>query len=518
MCRATPPAARAASALRLLTLLLCAAPCLVAPGMNFRGESQLFTIYLFLVAVAGNSSQKILIFSNISVDLSGNYTCRSKNAEYSPKPLSFAGAREQTAQQSGDATLQCAPRGNPAPEVSWLRNGAFVVNATAKLEVRKEGLLVRNVTRVDAGPYVCRAVQYLADDSVIKEHVINLTVQHEPEWHADYAKTGDLVYGYLGGLANLTCVAEAQPAGNITWLRGKSVVELGDNAAIFGDGRNSTLQLNLTAASAFGDYTCRANNALGARARVLTLKWGLRAPRPSAPQPQKAADARHALLRVDRPPTAPPPTPAAPADAATPAAAPAAGPTSLDLTGLRLLVRPSGAPHAPPRVVDLPFNEDYEYTLPDLQPGSWYEVRAQWRNAAGLSEESPPGEIHTSDLARARARPRPPRPRRAAAARRRHRRLLVMTGARHGRLDRSHARAGARPPPSPPRPLTSTRRRRRRAAATVAAAVETRRGEARRGPRKGFVLFFLSVRRISSTCAAVPPAGRSGRGVLPSFF
>ncbi|KAK7861881.1 hypothetical protein R5R35_002848 [Gryllus longicercus] len=455
MCRATPPAARA---LRLLALLLCAAPCLVAPGAAGAGravelqpaeqklhkeERSAFVVTCLApdaewlgprmkpipdmktaqVAVAGNSSQKILIFSNISVDLSGNYTCRSKNAEYSPsyftltvvEPLSFAGAREQTAQQRDNATLQCAPRGNPAPEVSWLRNGAFVVNATAKLEVRKEGLLVRNVTRVDAGPYVCRAVQYLADDSVIKEHVINLTVQHEPEWHADYAKTGDLVYGYLGGLANLTCVAEAQPAGNITWLRGKSVVELGDNAAIFGDGRNSTLQLNLTAASAFGDYTCRANNALGARARVLTLKWGVRAPRPSAPQPQKAADARHALLRVDRPPTAPPPTPAAPADAATPAAA-AAGPTSLDLTGLRLLVRPSGAPHDPPRVVDLPFNEDYEYTLPDLQPGSWYEVRAQWRNAAGLSEESPPGEIHTSDLtAPARAAPAAAAPAAAAA-------------------------------------------------------------------------------------------------------
>lgn len=352
------------------------------------------------IQVRGNATYKILMFPSLGMGENGTYTCRSK-ADKSEKsfsltvtePVSFEGSPQQTARQNQNATLQCLPRGSPKLEISWLHNGNVVSRTSDKFKIANGKLIVRNVTRNDAGPYVCRVVQYLFDESEMHEHIIHLTVEHGPEWHSDYAKNGDRVYGYLGGLANLTCVVEAQPLGNITWLRGSTVIKPGKNATIFGDGGNSTLQLNLTDASMFSSYTCKATNPLATRERVLTLTWGMRPPVPSAPQPMKAADARHALIRVDRPsPPSAPPTAAGPGQPV---------PTSLDLVGLRLLVRPANSlasKDIPPRVVDLPFNEDNEYVLPDLQPNTWYEVRAQWRNAAGLSEISEPGEIHTSEI------------------------------------------------------------------------------------------------------------------------
>ena len=65
------------------------------------------------------------------------------------------------------AVLHCAPpRGNPAPQVKWLKDGQYIEDDTnslvstgnSRLEVAPSGdLVLHRVTKTDEGDYVCRA-------------------------------------------------------------------------------------------------------------------------------------------------------------------------------------------------------------------------------------------------------------------------------------------------------------------------------------------------------------------------
>lgn len=57
--------------------------------------------------------------------------------------------------------------GNPFPSITWSFNGTSISNDSAKYMITNSSLIVRDISRDDAGLYNCTAVNMLGFDSII---------------------------------------------------------------------------------------------------------------------------------------------------------------------------------------------------------------------------------------------------------------------------------------------------------------------------------------------------------------
>ena len=57
--------------------------------------------------------------------------------------------------------------GNPFPMVMWSFNGTTIVNDSAKYTISNTSLIVRDISRDDAGLYNCTAVNILGVETII---------------------------------------------------------------------------------------------------------------------------------------------------------------------------------------------------------------------------------------------------------------------------------------------------------------------------------------------------------------
>ena len=57
--------------------------------------------------------------------------------------------------------------GNPFPSISWSINGTIITNNSAKYVINNTNLIVRDISRNDAGVYNCTAVNTLGFDTII---------------------------------------------------------------------------------------------------------------------------------------------------------------------------------------------------------------------------------------------------------------------------------------------------------------------------------------------------------------
>merc|ERR1719167_2165210 len=117
---------------------------------------------------------------------------------------------------------------------------------------------------------MCKAVQTVYDNdgaalySDFKDFIIDLRIEQSPEW---LERSGDgQFYGFVTGMANLTCQAEAQPPPTFSWLDAQNnPVEHG---TIINTEYKSTLLLEVTHHNVFGAYTCIAENTHGRLEKV----------------------------------------------------------------------------------------------------------------------------------------------------------------------------------------------------------------------------------------------------------
>lgn len=81
----------------------------------------------------------------------------------------------QTKTEGENMTLSCNVAGNPAPTISWSRNGS-PLNTTGRISFldSKTQLTITNVNRVDSGEYRCVASNSLGN---ITSSVATLNVQ-----------------------------------------------------------------------------------------------------------------------------------------------------------------------------------------------------------------------------------------------------------------------------------------------------------------------------------------------------
>ncbi|KAF2351845.1 Reverse transcriptase domain [Trinorchestia longiramus] len=283
-----------------------------------------------------------LFLENVTKQDSGDYTCygnldgRQAQRAFTlnvHSNVQFSGtAPHQTLLQGADSPITCSAVGDPAPHVSWSRDGKRIPYNSDKYHHRSGSphvLLVLNATRADAGTYTCISRQISSRMSHVDSFNVSVTVLHPPEFTST---TPSERYGFIGSSVNLSCSAVALPPANFSWhkhgqlllyklqveeepvdydwldVNGRLTrlsrhadrpngpllrlqqVELrhdrsqehptDDRYTAFMEEGMSTLQVNITNQSVFGDYECLATNSMGTAVHIVTLRQGQQPPTP----------------------------------------------------------------------------------------------------------------------------------------------------------------------------------------------------------------------------------------------
>ncbi|XP_012576655.1 PREDICTED: hemicentin-2 [Condylura cristata] len=194
---------------------------------------------------------------------SGTYVCWAENRVGRVQALSFVHVKEPPVLQGeafsylvepvgGSIRLDCVVRGDPAPDIRWLKDGLPLRGGRLRHRLQNGSLTIRRTERSDAGRYQCLARGELG----AVEKVVLLVLQSAPVFQVapqDVAvSSGDAVA--------LPCQAEGEPAPSIQWLRAGQPLRAGRRLRTLPDG---SLWLERAEAGDAGAYECVAHNALG---------------------------------------------------------------------------------------------------------------------------------------------------------------------------------------------------------------------------------------------------------------
>ena len=196
----------------------------------------------------------ILKVHNIQGDQAGRYTCIAKNKigkaeadvfiEVTEAPVFLNVQNEIKIIEGQDKIIRCDVKGNPAPEVSWRKNGEQINYGI----VSRGGDNLIHIAKAkveDAGRYTCIAVNRAGE----RRHNIQIQVLVPPK-----ITDGDRVLKAVeGNVLVLECPASGIPPPEITWH--KNGVKLNTSG-------NSLTLSNLTVSDAT-KYTCEARNEAG---------------------------------------------------------------------------------------------------------------------------------------------------------------------------------------------------------------------------------------------------------------
>ncbi|XP_019630216.1 PREDICTED: hemicentin-1-like [Branchiostoma belcheri] len=149
--------------------------------------------------------------------------------------------------------LVCSASGDPAPDITWLKDMVPVDMADDRIKLLSSGSLQINSTREeDEGTYECVATNSLGTRYSYKANLY-VRVRRVPPY---FITTPENVEVNRGDDVNLTCVAIGSPMPFVQWLKDYENVEEQTSQ----NGRN-ILQLENVVESA--NYTCAASSELG---------------------------------------------------------------------------------------------------------------------------------------------------------------------------------------------------------------------------------------------------------------
>jgi len=162
--------------------------------------------------------------------------------------------------QTGAASLQCEVKGNPKPQVTWLKQNSSLLEDKRIVQSRG-GLMIRDVSSQDGGMYTCEAKNILG----VMTSSATLTVQVA----ALITQKPSSVIVEEGQNVSLLCKAAGQPKPRITWRKAFSHVSKERKVVV---GGKLTI-LGIKKADG-GTYVCSVRNLLGqdsAVAQVMVL-------------------------------------------------------------------------------------------------------------------------------------------------------------------------------------------------------------------------------------------------------
>lgn len=225
----------------------------------------------------GQSDLKLVVEEARETD-KGTYTCSApaQGEEISfnlivYRAITFEGTPElQQGTEGEDFTLKCSAQADQKPVVSWTRGSKSITN-DKKYKREGQSLLIRNLSRQDAGNYTCSAYLATSHLSSVKFKVVTLQVNYPAEWKQPIQ---DAAYSSPGAMAVLHCEAAGVPEPSVRWFRNDHLLEPDESRQVIGDMGASTLKIKVADSSDFGEYMCRARNDLGVLEHVIALKEG----------------------------------------------------------------------------------------------------------------------------------------------------------------------------------------------------------------------------------------------------
>ncbi|GIY54640.1 uncharacterized protein CEXT_49671, partial [Caerostris extrusa] len=181
--------------------------------------------------------------------------------------------RIQHAPEGDTGVVLCNVKADPKPVVNWYFEGTKISNDKKySIHPDNHSLKIHDLTRKDAGEYKCKAFVFTHLSSQIKDFDIKLHVQYIPEIIGEKRVT---TYASVGTKRNLTCVVTAEPAPIFQWLRDEMIIHNNTKKVVIYNTENtSVMQMHIDDEDRYGEYICRASNALGLKEIVYELREG----------------------------------------------------------------------------------------------------------------------------------------------------------------------------------------------------------------------------------------------------
>ncbi|XP_031634905.1 neural cell adhesion molecule 2-like [Contarinia nasturtii] len=337
------------------------------------------------VHVEERNSESLLIFTSISPEDRGNWTCQAENntrrAGFNMivyKPITFLDSQNvQSVKENDDAVIKCMVDGDPEPSISWYYNGQPLNLDGNKYRGLADGLLIKEVQKGEEGEYTCSAFQISSAKSNIEEKTIRLNIQHKPIIPV-HRESADVQYGYLKGYVDIICEAEAEPPATFRWYRNKQRLDPGEYEISYGE-HSSTLRILLSDGDQFGAYVCESSNSLGTLKRDIVLVNGTK-PNPPPYITLRGVNSNTFDLDVG--------------------AKKIGEPDEMDVIGYRFEIiskeeHQNESKWLNARVVKKDFTEGVTYLINNLSPNTTYLIRVASVNRAGMSEWLGPREFET---------------------------------------------------------------------------------------------------------------------------
>ncbi|XP_017782397.1 PREDICTED: fasciclin-2 isoform X2 [Nicrophorus vespilloides] len=208
----------------------------------------------------------VLIFTKLTEDQAGDYTCSAKYAnteaiEATIKvdtiiDITWVDAPESQFPVLGkDYRIRCEVQAKPAPIVEWVRNKVAIISSDRYVTDNK-GLLIKNVRESDDGLYTCRAV--VVSTGNVKERNIKVEVQVPPQLNE--LKEISIIEGEQ---ASVQCSGSGKPPPEYTWIKEKTRENLATTDRFDVKKNTGLLIINKVEYNDNSVYKCIAENQAG---------------------------------------------------------------------------------------------------------------------------------------------------------------------------------------------------------------------------------------------------------------
>ncbi|CAJ1060969.1 hemicentin-1 [Xyrichtys novacula] len=246
--------------------LYCETNAVPPPTLTWYKDGQLLTSNDKVLILPGG---RVLQIPRSQAEDSGRYTCVAVNEagedsiQYDVRVLLPPIIRgtdsdlpdEVTVLVNKTTQLECHVDGNPAPKITWYKDGQ-PIESEGPYRILSNGraLQVSTAQVSDTGRYVCVA-DNLAGSA---EKFFNLNVHVPPTIIGQNPETMTVV---VNNFVSLSCEATGFPPPTLSWLNERGPIQPNTNALIMPGGR--TLQILKAKVSDGGKYSCVAMNPAG---------------------------------------------------------------------------------------------------------------------------------------------------------------------------------------------------------------------------------------------------------------